>query len=77
MAVGHPVTLIDELRPYGVLLVDHLEPSELCAVLPSPLSHLVLVVHLGVKQRDSTILIKGFAFLVNVLLDDRELKAHV
>ena len=77
LAVGNPVTFIDELRPHRVLLVGHLEPSELCAVLPSPLSHVVLVVHLGVGQRHSIILIKGCALLVTVLLDDRELKAHV
>lgn len=77
LAVGDPVTLIDELRPHGMLLIGHLEPSEFCAVLPSPLSHVVLVVHLGVGKRNSIILIKGCALLVAILLDDRELKAHV
>jgi hypothetical protein len=35
LAVRDPVSLIDELRPHRMLLVCHLEPSELCAVLPS------------------------------------------
>lgn len=56
--------------------VGDLEPSELGAVLPGPLSHVVLAIHLDVRESNSIILIKSNSMLICVLLYDRNLKFH-
>lgn len=48
LAHGDPVSVVDEAGSQWVLGVRDLEPGELGAVLPGPLSHVVLAVHLGV-----------------------------
>jgi hypothetical protein len=57
--------------------VGHLEPCELGAVLPCPLSHVVLAIHLGVAQCHSVILIECDSVLIGVLLEYWELQLHI
>jgi hypothetical protein len=47
-AIGNPVGLIDEIRSQRMLLISHLEPSELSTVLPGPLAHVIKVIHFDV-----------------------------
>ena len=77
LTVRNPVAFIDKLRSHGVLLVWDLEPCELGAVLPSPLSHVVLSVHLDISKGNSVILIECDTVGVSVLLQDSDLKLHV
>jgi hypothetical protein len=77
LTVGDPVGGIDEVRSHGVLCIWDLEPGELSAVLPCPLSHVVIVVHRSVGESHSIILIEGHSVLVCVLLKDGYLELHV
>ena len=47
-----------------------MEPTELSAILPGPLSHVVVVVIGHILKRDSVVLVESDARLVGVLLHD-------
>jgi hypothetical protein len=69
-----PILRSDELGSHGMLRVGDLEPAELCANLPGPLS-LVLVDVIGdVLEKGSVIALEvSHAHLVSNLLDNWEL----
>lgn len=77
LTIWDPVRLIDEFWSHRVILIGHLEPAELGTILPGPLSHIVLIVHLSVGKRHSIVLIKSGTLLVGILLNNWELEAHV
>lgn len=53
--------------------MGNLEPSELSAVLPSPLSHVVVSHDFGILQSNSVVLSKEHSFLSCVLLENWKL----
>jgi hypothetical protein len=60
-----------------VLGVGHLEPGEFGAILPRPLAHVVLPVHLDVGEGHPVILVECHTVLISVLLEDGHLQLHV
>ena len=77
LAHGNPISDVNERGSERMNWVGGLEPSELSAVLPCPLTHVILAVHLDVGESNSVILIQCDSMLVGVLLQNRHLQFHV
>lgn len=71
--IGHPEVWSNVARSHWVGVVRNLEPTELSAVLPSPLSHVVISHDFSVLQGNSVVLTKEHSLLNGVLLDDWKL----
>ncbi len=77
LAVGHPVVRADALGAHGIGRLGHLEPAELGAELPSPLTHVAVDVIGHILDEGSLVLSQGETLIGSVLLDHWELLLRV
>lgn len=76
-AVRNPVIMSNSLGSHSILSLRNLEPSEFSAVLPSPLSHVVVDIVGNVLKRLSVVLAKEHSLSLSVLHENWQLLLRV
>jgi len=62
--------MTDSPRSHSILLLGNLEPAEFGAILPSPLSHILVEIVRCILKSNSIVLAKEHASVFAILLND-------
>ena len=74
LAIGNPVSFIDKIGSERVLFVGHLEPTQFSTELPSPLTHILVIVNIDIWKTHPIIVTQfSLSYIVSILFDNWKL----